>query len=84
MKVRVGSKSGDQVPPLEQSLQEIQASLAQQQKQWAELLAKDPAAFAQLEHQIHKAFQQLADRCAAGLLAHAAAGPACGDAAQKK
>ena len=84
MKFRIGAKSGDQVPPLEQSLQEIQASLAQQQKQWAELLAKDPAAFAQLEPQIHKAFQQLADRCAAGLLAHAATGPACGAAAQKK
>jgi len=84
MKFRFGGKSGDQVPPLEQSLQEIQASLAQQQKQWAEVLANDPAAFAQLEPEIHKAFQQLADRCAAGLLAHAATGPACGDAAQKK
>ena len=84
MKFRFGSKSGAQVPPLEQSLQEIQASLAQQQKQWAELLAKDPAAFAQLEPEIHKAFQQFADRCAAGLLAHAAAQPACSDAAQKK
>ena len=84
MKFRLGSKSGDQVPPLEQLLQEIQVSLAQRQKQWAELLAKDPAAFAQLEPEIHKAFQQLADHCAAGLLAHAAAGPACGDAAKKK
>jgi len=84
MKFRFGSKSGAHVQPLEQSLQDIQASLAQQQKQWAELLAKDPAAFAQLEPEVHKAFQQLADRCAAGLLAHAAAGPACADAAQKK
>lgn len=84
MKFRFGSKSGDQVPALEQSLQELQASLAQRQKQWAELLANDPAAFAQLEPEIHKAFQHLADRCAAGLLAHAAAQPVCGDAAQKK
>jgi hypothetical protein len=84
MKFRFGSKSGQQVPALEQSLQEIQESLAQQQKQWADLLAKDPAAFAQLEPEIHKAFQQLADRLAAGLLAHAAAQPACADAAQKK
>ena len=84
MKFRFGSKAGQQVPPLEQSLQEIQASLAVQQKQWADLLAKDPAAFAQLEPHVHQAFQQLADRCAAGLLAHAAAQPACGDAAQKK
>jgi hypothetical protein len=84
MKFRFGSKPGNQVAPLQQSLQQIQASLAQQQQQWAALLAKDPAAFARLEPEIHKAFQQLADRCAAGLLAHAAAGPACGDAAQKK
>ena len=79
MKFRFGSKSGSEVPPLEQSLQEIQASVAQQQKQWAELLARDPAAFAQLEPQIHQAFQHLADRCAVGLLAHAAAQPACSD-----
>ncbi len=84
MNFRFGSKSGQQVPSLEQSLQEIQASLAQQQKQWADLLANDPAAFAQLEPQIHQVFQQLADRCAAGLLAHAASQPACGDAAKKK
>jgi len=84
MKFRLGSNSGQQIPPLEQSLQDIQASLAQQQELWAELLAQDPAAFAQLEPQIHLAFQQLADRCAASLLAHAAAGPACADAAEKK
>jgi hypothetical protein len=84
MKFRLGSKSGQQIPPLEQSLQDIQASLARQQELWAELLAQDPAAFAQLEPQIHLAFQQLADRCAASLLAHAAAGPACADAAEKK
>ena len=84
MKFRFGSKSGEQVPPLEQSLQDIQASLAQQQNQRAKLLAEDPTAFAQLELEIHKAFQQLADRCAAGLLAHASTQPACSDAAKKK
>jgi hypothetical protein len=83
MKFRFGSKSGQQVPPLEQSLQEIQATLTQQQKLWAEQLADDPAAFAQLEPQIHTAFQQLADQCAASLLAHAAAQTACADAAKK-
>jgi hypothetical protein len=84
MKFRFRSKAGQEVPPLEQSLQEVQASLAQQQKQWADLLDKDPAAFAQLEPEIHKTFQQLADRLAAGLLAHAAAGPACSQAVKKK
>jgi uncharacterized membrane-anchored protein YhcB (DUF1043 family) len=84
MKFRLGSKSGREVRPLEQSLQHLQASLAEQQQQWAAQLARDPAAFAQLEPQIHLAFQQLADHCAASLLAHAAAHSACADAAQKK
>ena len=84
MKFRFASKSGEQVPGPDLALEEIQASLAQQQKLWAEQLARDPAAFAQLEPRIHLAFQQLADRCAASLLAHAAAQPACADAAEKK
>jgi hypothetical protein len=84
MKFRVGAKSGDEVSAPDRALQEIQASLAQQQKLWAEQLARDPAAFTQLEPRIHLAFQQLADRCAASLLAHAAAQPACADAAEKK
>ncbi len=84
MKFRLGSQSGQPVPSLELSLQEIQTALAHQQQRWAEQLARDPAAFAQLEPQIHLAFQQFADRCAASLLAHAAAQPACAGAAQKK
>ena len=84
MKFRLGSKSGQEVPPLRQALLDLQASVAQQQQQWADQLARDPAAFAELEPQIHRAFQQLADRCAASLLAHAAAQPACADAAKKK
>jgi hypothetical protein len=84
MRLLFGGKEGPEVPALERSLQELHDSLAQQQKLWAERLAKDPAAFARLEKEIRLTFQQLADRCAAGLLAHAAAQPACADAAQKK
>lgn len=84
MNAHLGSKAGQPVPALEQSLLDIQASLTRQQKLWADLLARDPAAFALLEPRIHLAFQQLADQCAASLLAHAAALPACADAAQKK
>jgi hypothetical protein len=84
MKFRFGSKSGEPVPPPDLALEEIQASLAQQQNRWAEQLAGDPAAFARLEPQIHQAFQRLADRCAASLLAHAAAQPACASAAKKQ
>jgi hypothetical protein len=84
MKIHIGSESGELVPSLDQSLEQIRASLAQQQAQWAELLAKDPAAFAQLEPAIHRVFQQFADHTVASLLAHAAAQPACAQAAQKK
>jgi hypothetical protein len=84
VKFRFGDKSGTEVPPLTQSLEDLQTSLAQKQKQWAEQLARDPACFAQLEPQIHQAFQEFADRCAASLLAHASAQPACADASQKK
>ena len=84
MRLRFGKKSGEEIPALEQSLTDLQSSLADQQHRWAEQLARDPASFPQLEQQIHLTFQQLADRCAAGLLAHAAAAPACSDAAQKK
>jgi hypothetical protein len=84
MKVLSGSKDGQPVPALERSLQDIQAALSQHQRLWAEQLAGDPAAFARLEPQIHLAFQKLADQCAASLLAHAAALPACADAARKK
>ena len=84
MKFLFGSKSGREVPALEQSLRELQEALAVKQKEWAEQLTKDPASFAQLEGQIHLAFGQLADHCAASLLAHAAAPPACPEAAKKK
>jgi hypothetical protein len=84
MKIRLGSQSGQPVPSLEQSLQEMHAALAQQQQLWADQLARDPGAFARLEPQIHLAFQKFADSCAASLLAHAAAQSTCADAAQKK
>lgn len=84
MKLQFGSKTGGAVPALEQSLRDIQSDLVRRQQEWADLLARDPAAFAALEPQIHLAFRQFADQCAAGLLAHAAALPACADAAKKK
>jgi hypothetical protein len=83
MKFRFGSKGGDEVPALEQSLRDLQAQLAEHQKRWAEQLAADPSAFADLEHKIHLTFQQLADRCSAALLAHSAQQPSCADASQK-
>ena len=62
----------------------MHAHLAAQQALWAEQLARDPAAFAALEPQIHLAFGQLADQLVASLLAQAARQQPLADAAKKK
>ena len=84
MRFRLDSKAGPDVPPPDQALQQIHAELAAQQQAWADQLAADPAAFAQLEPQVHHAFGQLADRLVASLLAHAARQQALAQAAKKK
>jgi len=84
MKFRFGSKGGDDVAGLEQSLRDLPSQRGEPQKRWAEQLTADPSAFADLEAQAHLTFKQLADRCTAGLLAHAARQPAGVNAAQKK
>jgi hypothetical protein len=80
---RFGSKSGNAVPPAQQTLQDVHVQLQQQQQLWAEKLAQDPACFASLEHEVHLRFSQLADRLVASLLAGVAGQPALQDAAQK-
>lgn len=84
MRVRLDSRQGPDVPPPDQTIEQIRAHLATQQQLWAEQLARDPAAFATLEPQIHLAFGKLADQLVASLLAHAAAQPPLADAAKKK
>jgi len=84
MRFRLGSKAGPDVPTPDLALQQIHEQLAEQQKRWAEQLARDPATLAQLEAQIHQAFGQLADRLVASLLAHAATQQALAEAAKKK
>ncbi len=84
MRVRLDSRQGPDVPPPDQTIEQIRAHLATQQQLWAEQLARDPAAFATLEPQSHRAFGKLADQLVASLLAHAAAQPPLADAAQKK
>jgi hypothetical protein len=84
MRFRQDAKNGPDVPAPAQALQQIHTQLAQQQHDWAEQLARDPAAFARLEPQIHLAFGQLADQLVASLLAHAARQQAFADTAKKK
>jgi hypothetical protein len=84
MRVRLASQTGAAVPTPDKALEQIHAQLASQQALWAQQLARDPAAFALLEPQIHLAFGQLADQLMASLLAHAAAQQTLADAAKKK
>ena len=84
MRVRLDSQQGPEVPSPVQTVEQIRAHLASQQQLWAQQLARDPAAFARLEPQIHLAFDQLADQLVASLLAHAAQQQPLTEAAQKK
>jgi hypothetical protein len=84
MRVRLNSQQGPEVPSPDQTLEQIRAQLAAQQTLWAEQLARDPAAFATLEPQIHRAFGQLADQFVASLLAQAGQQPSLADSAKKK
>ena len=81
---RFGSKSGDTVPPAQQTVEDIYTKLGERQQLWADLLARNPAAFADLEQEIHSCFGQFADLLVASLLAAAAEQPALGQSAQKK
>jgi hypothetical protein len=81
---RLGSQSGEAVPPAQQALQDIHSQLQQQQQLWAEKLTQDPACFAALEQEVHLRFGHLADQLVASLLAGLATEPALQDAAKKK
>jgi hypothetical protein len=84
MRFRFNSQTGPAVPTPDQALELIHSHLATQQALWADQLAREPAAFAALEPQIHLAFGKLADQLVASLLAHAAQQQPLADAAKKK
>jgi hypothetical protein len=84
MRVRSDSPTGPDIPDLAQALQQIQQQLGARQADWAEQLARDPSAFAQLEPQIHQEFGKLADQLVASLLAHAGGRQPLAEAAKKK
>jgi hypothetical protein len=84
MRVRFDSPSGPEVQDPERIVQEIRDQLAAQQKIWSEQLGRNPESFAELEPQVHQAFQQLADLLVASLLAQAGQQPALQEQAKKK
>jgi hypothetical protein len=84
MRCRLDSHSGPNVPDPKRAIQEIRDELVSQQRIWAEKLGQDPACFADLEPQVHRTFQNYADRLVASLLAQAGQQPALEKQAKKK
>jgi hypothetical protein len=84
MEVRVEGKGGPLVKNVAEVLRQVQQQLQDQQGQWVAQLRKQPAKFVDLEAQIHRTFQDLADQVVAGVLAQATAADAFAPDAQKK
>ena len=84
MEIRVESKSANPVRGIEPVLSEIEQRLHSEPEAWLKQLQSRPGSFLELEKAVHRAFQQMADRVVAGLLAQATAPPEFADAAKKK
>jgi hypothetical protein len=84
MEVRMDSKKGTVVSGIDPVLAEIQKRLQTHPQEWLKALQENPGAFANLEKEIHHAFERMADRVVAGLLAQATAPAEFADAAKKK
>ena len=84
MQVRVAGKGGPLVKNVAEVLRQLQQQLHDQQGQWVAQLREQPAKFVDLEAQIHRTFQDLADQVVAGVLAQATATDALAPDAQKK
>ena len=84
MEVRVQGKCGPVVKNVDEVLRQVQQKLQDQQKEWVAQLRDQPAKFADLEADIHRTFQTLADQVVAGVLAQVTAADDFAKDAQKK
>jgi predicted ArsR family transcriptional regulator len=84
MEVRVQGKCGPVVQNVDDVLRQVQQRLQDQQGRWVAQLRDQPATFADLEAQIHRTFQELADHVVAGVLAQVTAADDFATDAQKK
>jgi predicted ArsR family transcriptional regulator len=83
MEVHIEGKFGPVVKNVGDMLRQVQQQLQDQQGQWVAQLRDQPAKFADLEAQIHRTFQELADQVVAGVLAQVTAGDFAQDAKKK-
>jgi len=84
MEIRMERNKGAALSGIGSALAEIQKRLQSHPEEWLETLENNPAGFADLEKEIHRAFDQMADRVVAGLLAQATKRCEFADAAKKK
>jgi len=84
MEIRMDSQKAPPVTGIEPVVADIQQRLQAGPKEWLKALQENPSAFANLEKEIHHAFEQMADRVVAGLLAQATAPAEFAAAAKKK
>lgn len=84
MEVRLQGKAGPVVKNLDEVLRQVQQRLQDQQGQWIAQLRNQPAKFADLEAEVHRTFQDLADRVVAGVLAEVTAADDFAQDAKKK
>jgi hypothetical protein len=83
MRVRTDARANSIVPSLPSILAEVQKKLSGLKEGWSQQLHADPSLFGQVEHEVHHAFQQLADQVVAGLLGEVGQQPALEEAWKK-
>jgi hypothetical protein len=84
MEVRLESKKATPLSGIEPVLTSIEERLHREPFAWLKQLQSHPGSFANLEKDVHRAFQQMADQVVAGLLAQSTAAAEFTDAAKKK
>jgi hypothetical protein len=84
MEVRLESKKAIPLRGIEPVLTVIEQRLHSEPEAWLKQLQSRPGSFAELEKDVHRTFQQMADQVVAGLLAQATAATAFADSAKKK
>ena len=83
MEVRLEKKAMP-LSGIEPALTAIEERLHREPQAWLTQLQSRPGSFTDLERDVHRAFQQMADQVIAGLLAEATTRAEFADAAQKK
>jgi len=83
MEIRLESKKSSPLSGIEPVLSEIEQQLRKEPQAWLKQMEARPESFLELEKSVHRAFQQMADRVVAGLLAQATGPAEFAEAAKK-